>query len=70
MIVSPIVESGGARTLMVGHLLGHLEPPAVAQVLRDAGSPEGVAANLSGHAGGLGPSPDHPIDVRLAHGPV
>ena len=43
---------------MVGHLLSHLEAPAVAQVLRDPGGPEGVASNLRGDVSILGSAPD------------
>lgn len=55
---------------MVGHLLSHLEPPIVAQVLRDPGGPERMATDLRGHVSSLSPPSDHPVDVSLAHGPL
>lgn len=70
LIVSSIVKPGGTWTFVVGHLLGHFKPTTVAQVFRDASRPEGVAADLRSHVSGLGPPSDHPVDVRLAHGPV
>ena len=46
LIVAPVVEAGGSRALVIGHLLRDLELAAVAQVLGDAGGAEGVAADL------------------------
>lgn len=70
VVLAPVIEPGGARALMVGHLLGDFELAAVAQVLRDARRPKRVAADLRGDRGGLRAPPNHPVDIGLAHGVV
>jgi hypothetical protein len=45
-IRSPIIQLGRPRALMRRHLLGFFEIPAIGQVNRDAGCPEGVAADF------------------------
>lgn len=49
LIVAPVAEPGGASTLVVGHLLGDLKSTAIAQVLHDPGSLEGVVPDFGGH---------------------
>ena len=58
LICPPVVEPGGARRLVVGHLLGDLQFAAVLQVFRDAGRPEAVAPDPRADAGCLGASAD------------
>jgi hypothetical protein len=45
-VVSPIVELRCPRALMGRHLLRLFEVPAIGEVNRDTGRPEGVAADL------------------------
>jgi hypothetical protein len=54
LIVAPVIEAGGARALMVGHLLRDFELAAVAQVFGDAGGAEGVIADPGQDAGAAG----------------
>jgi hypothetical protein len=49
LVIASVVEPSSTRIFVVSHLLGHLKPAAVAQVLRDPGSPEGVAPDLGSH---------------------
>ena len=51
LVVAPIIELGRARALMRGHLLRMFEQPAIREIDRDAGGPEGVAAELGFDAG-------------------
>ena len=52
-----------AGALMVGHLLRDFQLAAIAQVLRDAGGAENVAANFCLNAGLLGPPSNHSPDI-------
>ncbi len=67
LVVAPVVEAGGAGALVVRHLLRHFELAAVAQIFRDAGRAEAVAADLRLDAGVRGAAADHAVDVGLAH---
>jgi UDP-3-O-acyl-N-acetylglucosamine deacetylase len=58
LVVAAVVELGGARAFVRGHLLGMLEQAAVLQIDRDAGRAERVAAELGGDAGRRGAAPD------------
>ena len=55
---------------MVGHLLGHLEPSAFSQILRDPGCAEALARDLCVDAGLNGAPADHSVYVPLGHGKV
>jgi hypothetical protein len=46
-IVPPVIELGRPGAFMRCHLLCFFEIPAISQVNRDPGRPEGVAANFS-----------------------
>ena len=47
LVVATIVELGCPRALMRGHLLRVFEEPAIREIDRDAGCPEGMAAEVS-----------------------
>lgn len=51
LVVAAVVQAGGPRALVVGHLLRHFELAAVAQVFRDASGAETVAADFRLDAG-------------------
>ena len=53
---------------MIGHLLGDLQLPAVAQVLGDAGGAEAVAADARTDVRGIGAPAHHSENVGLGHG--
>jgi hypothetical protein len=50
---------------VAGHLLRDFQPAAILQIIRDAGCPETVAADVGGNAGRPRPAPDHFVDIRL-----
>ena len=68
LVAATIVEAGGPRALVVRHGLGDLELAAVLEVLGDASRAERVIADTCRNASGEGPSADHAVGVRLAHG--
>jgi hypothetical protein len=49
-IAAPTIELRGARTFIRRHESGGFDRAADFQITRDAGSPEGVAADLDGQA--------------------
>ncbi len=60
---STVVEAGGPRRLVAGHLLCDLELSTVAQVLGDACGAEAVATNARVDACCLGTPAHHPEHV-------
>lgn len=62
----PVVEAGGPRALVIGHLLGEFELAAVLQVGRDPRRTEGVGPDLGPDAGGGGAAAEHAPHVGLA----
>lgn len=67
-VVSASIRTGGAGGFVVRHLLGYFELAAVAQIFRDPGGAEAVAADFCADAGLDGPAADHAVNVRLRHG--
>jgi len=65
-----VIELSGPGRFVVRDGLGVLERPAILQIRRDTGSPEGVATGGIGEGGGLRPPLDHLEDVKPRHGLV
>jgi hypothetical protein len=70
VVVTPVIELGGARRRMIGHRGGVLERAAVFQIGGDAGRAERVVADHRADAGSLGPALHHRVRVRLRQWPV
>ena len=68
LIAAPVVEAVGAGALVVGHLLGDLQPTSILEVGRDPGGAKGVAADLGLDAGLAGPPANHPPYIGLEQG--
>ncbi len=66
IIAAPIVELGGARRRMIGHVRRLFQRPAVLQVSGDAGGTERVIAHSSIDAGSKRPTLPHGIGENFA----
>ena len=68
LIVAPIIEPGGPRRLMAGHLLGDLQLAAVLQVGGDHGGAEAVGADFGSQSCSACPPLDHHVHIGLGQG--
>src|SRR5208337_1971555 len=62
LVVGPVVELGGARAGMRGHLLGFLQRALALQVAGDSRRPETMAPGLGAYVCLLDPPPDPRAD--------
>src|ERR1022692_3852670 len=69
LVPAAIVEAGGSRRLVRGHLLRHFELAAVLQVSGNSGCAERMAPDQSLDAGSRSPAPDHEVHLRLGDPP-
>lgn len=65
VVPAPVVELGRARRGVVGHRGCVLQCPAVLEISRDAGCPEGVVAYRGLDARHHGPSSHHGVRIGL-----
>src|SRR3954452_21222682 len=63
VIVAPVIKTGGFGVRVPGHALGDLELAAVREVVGDAGSAEGMAADLRLNSRIRRAAPDHVPDI-------
>jgi hypothetical protein len=65
LVLPTVVELGRPRRFMVSDLLRYFQLPAVPQIGRDAGRPEGMIANACFNAGRFGAPADDAMSVLL-----
>lgn len=67
-VLCAIIELRRARAFVSRHLLSVFQRATIAEIGRDAGCAERVAANRRGDAGCDGSAPDHAPSIGLGHG--
>jgi hypothetical protein len=67
-ILPPVVQLRRPGRFMIGDMLRHFQLPTVLKIRSDAGSAEGMIADLRLDARGFRAPLDHAVGVLLVHG--